>query len=376
MNQLKRSGKYPLTILLIAAILLSSVITAAADTAPAIFGDVDGDHFITILDATAIQRRLADFETYCFNEETADTDGDGDVTILDATAIQRYLAELPAHERIGKMTEEWIAPNEAEACSFLYSQHMFIQEIYPDFFIATPIFPLPDVLKINGSISEHWCVGDQVYCVVDVVRYGVDTSRYEGDLVSIEESTFSPDPNIAYKPVIYLYPEEACEVSVSLDLDGELMISAPVYQDGWTVKASPDGTLTDADGKQYDYLFWEAKLNADYDLSKGFCVRGEDTGAFLNDALEKLGLTRHEADDFIDFWLPVMEKNPYNVISFQTDAYTDAAGLNISPQPDTVIRVFMTYYAADSAVDLPAQELTAPERSGFTAVEWGGSMVR
>ena len=71
-----------------------------------------------------------------------------------------------------------------------------------------------------------------------------------------------------------------------------------------------------------------------------------------------------------------MEKNPYNVISFQTDAYTDAAGLTVSPQPDSVIRVFMTWYAADQAVEIPAQELTAPERQGFTVVEWGGSMVK
>ncbi len=48
--------------------------------------------------------------------------------------------------------------------------------------------------------------------------------------------------------------------------------------------------------------------------------------------------------------------------------------VRLKSQP-AVIRVFMTYYASDSAVELPAQELTAPERSGFTVVEWGGSMV-
>ena len=71
-----------------------------------------------------------------------------------------------------------------------------------------------------------------------------------------------------------------------------------------------------------------------------------------------------------------MENNPYNVISFQTDAYTDAAQLNVSPAPDSVIRVFMTWYASDEAVDVPAQELTAPARTGFTAVEWGGQMIK
>ena len=159
-------------------------------------------------------------------------------------------------------------------------------------------------------------------------------------------------------------------------MNGELLKSEPLYREGWSVTAKPDGTLINADGKTYDSLFWEAKLNADYDLSKGFCVKGSETEAFLDEALKNQGLSEEEAEDFKEFWLPIMKKNPYNVISFQTDRYTDAAGLSINPQPDTVIRVFMTYYASDRAVEIPAQELNAPERNGFTVVEWGGSMVK
>ncbi|MBR6826336.1 MAG: hypothetical protein IKM59_07300 [Oscillospiraceae bacterium] len=70
-----------------------------------------------------------------------------------------------------------------------------------------------------------------------------------------------------------------------------------------------------------------------------------------------------------------MEINPYNIISFQTDAYTNAAPLEISPAPDTLIRVFMTWQASDSFVEIPAQELTAPNRTGFTVIEWGGTEV-
>ena len=58
-------------------------------------GDADGDGEVTILDATRIQRYLADLIT---SEElamdAADPDADGNVTILDATRIQRVLAEL------------------------------------------------------------------------------------------------------------------------------------------------------------------------------------------------------------------------------------------------------------------------------------------
>ena len=71
-----------------------------------------------------------------------------------------------------------------------------------------------------------------------------------------------------------------------------------------------------------------------------------------------------------------MEQNPYNIISFQTDAYTEAAQLQIAPTPDTLIRVFMAWKAADTFTELPKQELTAPERVGFTAIEWGGPEIK
>ena len=57
-------------------------------------GDVDNDGDVTILDATAIQRHIADLPTKTFIPEAADIDGDKSVTILDATAIQRQLAGL------------------------------------------------------------------------------------------------------------------------------------------------------------------------------------------------------------------------------------------------------------------------------------------
>ena len=99
------------------------------------------------------------------------------------------------------------------------------------------------------------------------------------------------------------------------------------------------------------------------------------SAAFLETALEKLGLTRKEANEFIVYWLPLMEPNPYNIISFQEKAYTDAAKLEITPAPDTLIRVFMAWKASETPVDIPAQELTASARVGFTAVEWGGSII-
>ena len=178
------------------------------------------------------------------------------------------------------------------------------------------------------------------------------------------------------KPVIYLYPESTTDVTVKLNYAGELTCTYPEYRDGWKVTASPDGTLKDADGQTYNYLYWEGQNHVEYDFSEGFCVAGSDTAAFLENALSQLGLTRQEANEFIVYWLPQMQENPYNLIAFQSDVYTQAAQLSITPEPDTLLRRFMAWKPLKKAVELPAQDLTAPERIGFTVVEWGGCEVR
>lgn len=182
--------------------------------------------------------------------------------------------------------------------------------------------------------------------------------------------------NYSAKPVIYLYPVEETQVRVQLDFDGELTTTYPPYGDGWEVTASPDGTLVSlADGKEYSYLFWEGKTDAVYDLSKGWCVRGEDTMAFLQEKLPEIGLSPKEYNEFIVYWLPMMENNAYNLITFQQQAYTDSAQLSVSPQPDSVLRVFMAWKPLDEPVDIAPQEFDSFQRSGFTLIEWGGTKL-
>lgn len=191
-------------------------------------------------------------------------------------------------------------------------------------------------------------------------------------VTGIGEEYFAVDD----KPVIYLYPESTMDVDVYLDYNGILTCTYPAYAGGWHVTAQPDGTLTDERGMAYSYLYREGITPARYDFSRGFCVPGRDTAAFLEDALAQLGLTREEANEFIIYWLPLMEGNTYNLIAFQSDAYTQNALLKVDPQPDTVLRVFMAWKPLDEAVEIEPQILVHTERVGFTLVEWGGSQVK
>ena len=184
-----------------------------------------------------------------------------------------------------------------------------------------------------------------------------------------------PEITMPVKPVIYLYPEAVTDVTVELDYVGELSCTYPAYNGGWQVTAHPDGTLYDENGQEYYCLYWEGS-DQSWTMDQGFCVAGSDTAAFLEDALAKLGLSRREANEFIVYWLPLMEDNAYNLISFQGDAYTESAKLTVSPAPDTLIRVFMTFKPLDAPVEIQPQTITAPERTGFTVVEWGGGLIK
>ena len=184
------------------------------------------------------------------------------------------------------------------------------------------------------------------------------------------------DEECAEKPVIYLYPEQKTAVSVSLDYAGTLTATYPAYEDGWRITAEPDGTLYDENGNEYSYLFWEGENNTDYDFSKGFCVAGADTADFLREKLAKIGLTPREYNEFIVYWLPKMQENPYNLISFQSERYTDTAKLDIDPEPDSVLRVFMAWKPLSKPQTIEPQTFTPFARDGFTVVEWGGCEVK
>ena len=96
----------------------------------------------------------------------------------------------------------------------------------------------------------------------------------------------------------------------------------------------------------------------------------------MEQTLAELGLNEREANEFIIYWLPRMEGNAWNLISFQGAAYTDVAVLDIDPEPDRMLRVFMAWKKLDRPVEVPPQTFQPFERSGFTVVEWGGCEMK
>ncbi len=224
------------------------------------------------------------------------------------------------------------------------------------------------------ELGDEYNVGDYVQVMYNDI-YEVENNQYEVYVKDVSAPNAVADTNTDYKPVIYLYPEKKQHVSVKLDYTGTITVSSPEYKNnGWEVEAEPDGTLLADDGKEYPYIFWEGIREMAFDLSEGFCVKGADTEGFLKEKLSYMGLTEKEATEFINFWLPYMKGNAYNLISFQGSAYTDYAKLSITPKPDSILRVYMVFKPLKKKTEIKEQKLTTFKRKGFTVVEWGGTI--
>lgn len=212
---------------------------------------------------------------------------------------------------------------------------------------------------------------------VQLTKEQLDTVIDAFDYAAEKSDGLMLGDDLDYKPVIYLYPEKKTDVSVKLLYNGRLTVTYPEYGNGWNVTAYPGGRLLNhADGREYSYLFWEGVGNTEYNMKSGFVVKGEDTAGFLQDMLSKMGLLPHEYNEFIVYWLPKMQDNKYNLISFQGREYTDSAVLDIDPAPDSLLRVFMAFKPLSEPVDIKPQEITPFERRGFTVVEWGGTEIK
>lgn len=79
--------------------------TAQPATEPsgnAVYGEVNGDGDITIVDATLVQKHVAQLETLSADKQIlADVNGDNTISVVDATLIQKYIVQLKDWGRTG-----------------------------------------------------------------------------------------------------------------------------------------------------------------------------------------------------------------------------------------------------------------------------------
>ena len=176
------------------------------------------------------------------------------------------------------------------------------------------------------------------------------------------------------KPILYLYPEEKTTVTVSFAHPEFLETTYPKFVKNWQVTAYPNGDLYDQDGKYYYGLYWDEKKVHAVDFKEGFYVEGKNAISFLEEKLDIIGLNAKEKNEFIMYWLPILEKNGKSLVYFElTEERETVNPIYINPKPDSLLRVVIHVKKVSSKVKIKEEKLTSFERVGFTAVEWGGT---
>lgn len=228
-------------------------------------------------------------------------------------------------------------------------------------------------ITVDMSVEESCGVCAPAYELYEI-KMPKKINDYEYTInIDWDRNEANCDPVVAYKPVLYLYPEKETNIKVNFANEEELTTTYPKFNSEWNVIANPNGDLYDTKGNYYYALYWEEKDYNKVNFSEGFYVSKDNAINFLEEKLTTLGLNPKERNEFIMYWLPILEKNEHNLVYFElTEELQNQNELIITPQPDTLIRIRMHVKQVDKETDIKEQQLIKQERIGYTAVEWGG----
>ncbi len=190
----------------------------------------------------------------------------------------------------------------------------------------------------------------------------------------------------AAKPVIYLYPEKPMFVNVKITTPGRFVDHIPPLEffgndngvaiAGWTgVMAYPSGDLF-YKNSNYKELFYDTSLSYVKAPDHGIFIERRNLKNELSKFVKGLGLNDWEAEEFTSYWVPKLyglnKKYIFTSVVDQGEKMR-VDKVEITPTPDTFIE-FMAYFNGVDEVfaSKPLTLSKAPERKGFTAVEWGG----
>lgn len=178
---------------------------------------------------------------------------------------------------------------------------------------------------------------------------------------------------IAYKPNIYIYPEEKSQLTVNINfpLGGMIVKSIPEYGKGWNINVDTNGLIN---GK-YNYLFYESKQPYVWQENEGWIIKKADLSKFFNENMYSYGFRRNEILDFTDYWIPRLSDSEYYAIYPQEASIINRViELKLSKEPDEMLRLFYVIQGVDTLNDKILKEpgdVKSIERNGYFVTEWG-----
>lgn len=247
--------------------------------------------------------------------------------------------------------------------------------------------PPPEVFKETGVASSNACTPQDPVCASlsnSVLLEGTALEsracamqdRFPGINCAISTSS-EPIRSFVLKPMLYLYPPDTLDVTVTMGRPERVSVSYPaLVNDAWKVRAHPGGDLVSkTSGKRYYGLFWEG-YSWDAPISDtGFCLSREEFGTRMDSILELKGLNFREREEFITFWISRITQ-PFVAVRFPEQPFSQAFPVHILPPPELFLRVYATFDQRATPVDLIAPRLEGIHRPAWTAVEWGGQEIQ
>ena len=197
---------------------------------------------------------------------------------------------------------------------------------------------------------------------------GCENSTEPEKIETVPDTTGGP---VVRKPNIYLYPTEACSLSVKLEfpMGGKIIESEPLYNNGWFVQVEPNGRINDND----DYLYYEATCPDVYQYDVGWRVSRDSLLEFFSTNLSATGFNDKEKNDFLEYWIPRLVDYDYYIIYPQYSQIIEKIiNLKFSIHPDNILRLFYVIEGMNNEeVISPPPPIPHFNRHGFVVAEWG-----
>lgn len=231
-------------------------------------------------------------------------------------------------------------------------------------------------MTLNFKVNQKcgFCSSEYILFIIEIDKeIKVNKIEENFDYIKNKDCDYQTED----KPILYLYPTSKINVNVKLQKQNQILTSYPKYNNGWHVTAHPNGDLYDENNNYYYALYWDEINQNKVDFKEGFYVSRENSITFLEEKLEIIGLNKKEKNEFIMYWLPKLEKNEHNLIYFELTEEREANNkLIIEPKPDSLLRINMHIKNVDKKTNIKEQKLTTFNRTGFVAVEWGGTIYK
>ncbi len=244
------------------------------------------------------------------------------------------------------------------------------------------------VLRVSDEIIDNtnkywtkkftgWVIGwDQYWGNTPTDEQLAQLDKHLAELRKRKGLGRKPGDNIgAYKPNIYLYPDEEMQVQVQFEIPGLLDTVIPEYPGEWLVQAYPDGRIIAEDGQAYTFLFYESiTWPWLYQTREGWYIDADQRSEQMEEIMIAYGFTEQETADFVEYWKVKLDQGyDYAMYPQLTPTIDIAMPIHIEPKPDQLFRIWFAFEKEARPEELSQAEMIV--RDGFTVVEWGGVIL-